>query len=40
MKTISTLQIGGELVYVRSYTRTRFGKLEHVCSHFRRHPLS
>lgn len=40
MKTITMLSIGGELVYVTAYTRTRFGKVEHVRSHFRSYPRS
>lgn len=25
-------------VFVRKYTRVRFGNLEHVCQHWRSHP--
>jgi len=25
-------------VFVRAYTRFRFGRTEHVCQHFRSHP--
>lgn len=30
----------GKLVHVRSYVRTRFGKVENVCEHYRRYPNS
>ncbi len=25
-------------IFVRAYTRFRFGRTEHVCQHFRSHP--
>lgn len=27
-----------KVVRVRAYLRTRFGRLEHVCAHWRSHP--
>ena len=29
-----------QLVHVRSYVRTRYGREEHVCEHYRRYPNS
>lgn len=29
-----------QLVHVRSYVRTRYGRVENVCEHYRRYPNS
>jgi hypothetical protein len=33
-----TAMVAGQLVFVRAYTRFRFGRLEWVISHFRHWP--
>ncbi len=40
MKTTTTPLAGEKLVYVRAYTRFRFGNLEWVTTHFRSFPRS
>jgi hypothetical protein len=38
--TSATLSVTGQLVFVTTYTRFRFGKMEVVISHFRHWPRS
>lgn len=42
MKAIVAILRGltDQLVHVRSYVRTRYGREEHVCEHYRRYPNS
>lgn len=30
--------LAAKMVYVRSYYRVRYGRLEHVCAYYRRYP--
>lgn len=42
MKAIVAILRGltDQLVHVRSYVRTRYGRVENVCEHYRRYPNS
>lgn len=42
MKAIVAILRGltDQLVHVRSYVRTRYGRVEYVCEHYRRYPNS